>query len=280
MTLPDNVEVLQFTGTAALNGTGNALGNRFYGNDGANVLTGLGGDDLLNGGLGADTMVGGVGNDSYYVDQLGDVTMENAGEGADTVYSSLTWTLANNLESVVLTGTAAIDGTGNTGDNYLTGNTAANVLNGGDGNDTINGTAGNDVLIGGRGADAYRFGAGYGVDTIQENDGTTGVKDNIQFTGTVKQADVTFKHVGNNLEMLLNGTTDKLVVQDWYLGTSYHVEEFRFADGTLLDTAAQGLASMMATFDSGSGAMATSGDLTRQSHDRVQLPSLLASSML
>jgi len=260
-----------------VNGTGNALANRFYGNGAANVLTGLGGDDLLNGGAGADTLVGGIGNDSYYVDNVGDVTIEMAGEGQDNVSSSITWTLADNLESLVLTD-AAIDGTGNAADNYLTGNAAANTLTGLAGNDQINGGAGNDILIGGLGADVYRFGSGSGVDTVRENDSTVGVKDAVQFLGTVKQADVQFKHAGNNLEMLLNNTTDKLVFQDWYLGSQYHVEEFRFADGTLLDSAVQSLATMMAQFGGAEAMGIDSGSLTRNAHDNTTISHLAASA--
>jgi Ca2+-binding RTX toxin-like protein len=114
---------------------------------GDDVITGGGGNDSLTGGAGVDTMVGGSGNDTYYVDNVGDVTTELAGAGIDTVYSSVKRTLGADIENLTLTGTAAINGTGNGLNNMLTGNAGANILNGGLGNDTLAGGVGNDVFV-------------------------------------------------------------------------------------------------------------------------------------
>ena len=248
-TLAGNLENLTLTGSAAINATGNALDNVLIGNTGANVLTGNAGNDVLNGGAGADTMLGGAGDDVYVVNDAGDVTTELSGAGTDVVESSITWALGANFENLTLTGASAVNGTGNTLGSALTGNGGTNVLVGAAGNDTLDGAAGTDTLIGGTGADVYKFGAGYGVDTVQENDATANTTDAVQFVGSVTQANVQFNHVGNNLEVLLNGTSDKLVVQNWYLGSQYHVEEFRFTDNTvLLDSQVQGLVSARASF--------------------------------
>ena len=123
-TLAANVENLTLTGTTAINGTGNALNNVLTGNSAVNTLTGGAGNDTLNGGAGNDTMVGGTGDDTYVVDSTSDVVTEAANEGVDTVNSSVTLTLGNNVENLVLTGTSAINGTGNTLNNILTGNSA------------------------------------------------------------------------------------------------------------------------------------------------------------
>ena len=113
-TLASEIEHLTLTGTTAINGTGNALNNSLTGNSAANVLTGGVGNDTLNGGAGIDTLIGGIGNDIYLVDVAGDIVTELAAEGTDTIQSAITWTLGTNVENLTLTGTAAINGTGNT----------------------------------------------------------------------------------------------------------------------------------------------------------------------
>ena len=154
------------TGSAAIDGTGNGLVNVIRGNEAANVISGLagndtlygnGGNDTLDGGTGLDTMYGGLGNDTYIVDNAGDVVTENPGEGSDLVQSSITYTLGSDVENLTLTGSNAINGTGNGLDNILTGNSAANVLSGGDGNDTLHGGGGADMLTGGIGNDTFTF---------------------------------------------------------------------------------------------------------------------------
>ncbi|MEY4254862.1 MAG: bifunctional hemolysin/adenylate cyclase precursor [Pseudomonadota bacterium] len=156
-TLGATLENLTLTGTAAINGTGNASNNILIGNTGANILTGGAGNDTLNGGTGIDKLTGGAGDDIYFVDVAGDVVTELANEGIDTVNSAATYTLGANVENLTLTGTTAINGTGNTANNILIGNSAANVLNGGAGNDFLTGGGGKDTLTGGAGADAFIF---------------------------------------------------------------------------------------------------------------------------
>ncbi|ACK65756.1 Hemolysin-type calcium-binding region [Rippkaea orientalis PCC 8801] len=92
-------------------------------------------------------MIGGAGDDSYYVYEVGDIVSENANEGIDLVYSSVSYTLSGNLENLTLTGSSNIDGTGNNFNNYITGNSGNNILDGQSGNDTLVGGAGNDTYI-------------------------------------------------------------------------------------------------------------------------------------
>ncbi|CAH0134282.1 M10 family metallopeptidase [Pseudomonas brassicacearum] len=148
-TLGANLETLILTGSALLNGTGNALGNVLIGNAGNNVLSGGAGRDTLDGGSGIDTLVGGTGNDTYLVDNLKDVVSETTvlASEIDTVRSSVNWALGANLENLVLTGSAHLNGTGNALNNVLTGNAGNNVLNGGAGRDTLIGGAGNDAYV-------------------------------------------------------------------------------------------------------------------------------------
>ena len=51
------------------------------------------------------------------MDNLLDTTIEAADEGMDTVNSNLTWKLTDNLNNLTLTGSVAINGTGNAADN-------------------------------------------------------------------------------------------------------------------------------------------------------------------
>lgn len=118
------------------------------------------GHDLITGGPGADTLTGGLGDDLYRVDDPSDTVIENADEGTDTVESSVTYTLGDKVENLTLTGTAAINATGNDLDNVLTGNSGANTLTGGDGDDDLTGGAGDDLLDGGPGDDTMEGQAG------------------------------------------------------------------------------------------------------------------------
>ncbi|MEI6268596.1 MAG: DUF4347 domain-containing protein, partial [Methylococcaceae bacterium] len=156
-TLGANLENLTLTGTGVINGTGNELANTLVGNSAANTLNGGAGDDTLDGGAGADTLIGGLGNDTYIVDNTSDVVTETStlATEIDSVYSSVNYTLSANVENLTLTGTSAINGTGNELANTLVGNSAANTLNGGAGDDTLDGGVGADTLIGGSGNDTY-----------------------------------------------------------------------------------------------------------------------------
>lgn len=239
-TLGDHLENLTLTGSLAIDGTGNAGNNRLIGNAASNLLQGGEGTDTLNGGLGADALFGGNGDDVYVVDNLGDTVIEYAGEGTDRVNSSVNWTLGEHLENLTLTGSLAIDASGNAGNNALTGNAADNRLSGGAGNDTLKGGAGNDT---------YLFGRGDGVDRVSENDATVGTRDQALFGSDISQEQLWFRHTGNNLEVSIIGSGDKLIVQNWYLGEQYQVEQFKTATGdTLLDSQVQNLVNAMAAF--------------------------------
>ena len=195
-TLSAHVENLTLSGTSAINGTGNDLANSLTGNSAVNTLNGGAGNDTLNGGTGADSLVGGMGDDVYIVDNTSDKVVENANEGTDSVQSSITHTLAANVENLTLTGTSAINGTGNTGHNLLTGNSAVNTLNGGAGNDTLNGGAGADSLIGGAGDDVY----------IVDNTSDKVVENPNEGTDTV-QSSITHTLAANVENLMLTGTT-------------------------------------------------------------------------
>ena len=80
-------------------------------------------------------------------------------------------------------------------------------------------------------------------------DAAAGNTDAAEFMAGITTDQLWFRHVGNNLEVSIIGTTDKLTVQNWYLGSAYHVEQFRTADNhVLLDTQVEALVQAMAAF--------------------------------
>ncbi|MGQ0555822.1 MAG: calcium-binding protein [Nitrospiraceae bacterium] len=130
---------------------------------GTDTLIGGFGNDQLDGGAGADSLYGGVGNDTYYIDSVGDQTVEllaDAAGGVDLVRSTVSHTLGYGIEHLTLTSSTTINGTGNTLHNILHGNSANNMLSGLDGNDLLAGFEGNDTLTGGKGNDVLRGGNG------------------------------------------------------------------------------------------------------------------------
>jgi len=223
-TLGTNLENLVLIG-AALTGTGNTLNNELTGNDLANTLDGK---------TGADEMTGGAGGDTYVVDNAGDVVNESGGDGGDTVKSSVTFSLVENLttvqgqiENLTLTGSAAINGTGNDSANVIIGNAAANAIigNGGDdslasggGNDTLLGDSGNDTLDGGAGADSMTGGDGDDVYVIDSATDKTielpnGGIDTVQSTITVDLRLAQFAEIENATLLgagLINATGDEV----------------------------------------------------------------------
>lgn len=223
----ENIETINLLGSDNLDATGDNGNNSINGNSGDNVLDGgvgndtlngndgndtlLGGagtdslnggsgNDMLDGGIGADSMAGGAGDDTYYVDDAGDVVVENAGEGNDTIYSSVSLTAAQTagVEQVILTGNGNINVTGDAGDNTLTGNSGNNVLDGGAGNDTFFGGAGNDTILGGTGDDTV---SGYNLATDgaeQINLGSGNDVVNLSATGSTQiRLTFTSSEVGN-----------------------------------------------------------------------------------
>ena len=190
-TLGANVEDLGMQ-SGAVDGTGNALANTITGNGNDNEIRGLNGEDLLKGGGGADVlrggdqndemygqggedtlrgdggddeMYGGTSNDTYFVGSAGDLVVEFAGEGTDTVFSTLDdYTLTANVENLALsTGT---NGTGNGLGNSIIGNLLDNTLDGAGGADTLEGRLGDDTYRVDNAADAVIEFADQGSDTV------------------------------------------------------------------------------------------------------------------
>ena len=154
--LPTNVERLTYSGNANFTGTGNGLDNIIYGNGGSDTLFGGDGNDQLGGEGGADELHGGKGDDTYMVDNAGDVVIENANEGNDTVKTTLqNYALTADVEKLVFQGAGDFTGIGNLRNNAITGGAGDDTLIGNGGDDTLDGGLGADSMVGGSGNDSY-----------------------------------------------------------------------------------------------------------------------------
>jgi Ca2+-binding RTX toxin-like protein len=149
------------------------------------VIYGNTGNNILDGGDAADGMFGGAGNDVYIVDNAGDAVVENPGEGNDVVFSTAHLRLGDNVETLVLQGSAGLQGYGNSLSNALYGNGGNNLIDGGTGADMLNGGAGTDTLIGGADNDSFVFNVGQADgDTILDFAGNgAGPGDSLLFVG-------------------------------------------------------------------------------------------------
>lgn len=241
--------------------------DQLAGGQGVDTLYGGAGNDYIDGGSEADTMVGGTGDDTYVVENKLDVIVENANEGNDTVLSSITHTLADNVENLTLTGTNGIYGTGNALNNVLIGNDGNNTLSGGAGNDTLDGGKGNDRLIGGDGDDTYLFGRGSGQDTI-DNSHTDGGKDVLHFKDGISAQDLWFRHDHNDLVINVVGTGDSVRLVGWYGDASHQVDHIELNDGTHID-AGQVQQVVDAMAHASAAAPASINNLTAVAHDAV-----------
>jgi len=200
-TLGDNLENLTLQGEAHLNGTGNTLNN---------VITGNHGNNLLDGGAGKNTLIGGLGDDTYILNGA-DVITELADQGTDTVVSMLTYNLRQHFENLTLTGSANLNGTGNSLINVMTGNIGNNNLNSGAGNDTLIGGVGNDTMIGGLGDDTYSVDSLLDVIIENADEGKDTVLSSITYTLGATVEDLVLTGAGgesNGTGNLLNNRID------------------------------------------------------------------------
>lgn len=222
-TLSANVEALFLQGPAA-NGVGNGLDNTIVGNALTNVLEGGDGSDyLVDGGGGLDTLTGGIGDDFYFLSVSGVTINENADQGFDRIFATVSTVMADNVEALILQGADVISGIGNASDNSILGNGAGNVLSGGAGNDLLYGRGGNDTFV---------FRAGYGADIVADFEGAGAAGGDalqidpslvanfaaLQALGSQNGADATYTFAGGTTLTLWNVNFAGLIASDVVFG--------------------------------------------------------------
>ena len=223
-TLGDNFEQLKLSGTDNLSGTGNAQDNRLFGNSGNNAL---------DGGLGADMMFGGDGDDTYVVDNGNDRIFEADNQGNDTVVASMSYTLGTNIENLTLSGTDAINATGNELNNILTGNDGDNKLDGQTGADTMQGGKGNDIYFVDNAGDNVVENINEGNDTVYSSVdyALTANVENLILGNGAKNAtgnDLDNQLIGNSQDNILTGGKGR----DYLIGgTGNDTYVFNVGDG-------------------------------------------------
>lgn len=175
-----------------------------YGTNGAQELVGNADGNYLDGGAGADQMVGGAGDDYYVVDDAGDIVVEASGEGQDSVFASVSWTLSANVESASLADGENLSLIGNDLANTLYGNDWDNVLDGGLGADLLYGYSGDDTYFLDSDADRVFEREGEGIDTVVRGFGSQYILadnvENLRLTGNAGQGN------GNALDNLIEGS--------------------------------------------------------------------------
>lgn len=231
-TMSSNVEVLRASGGGNL-----SLG----GSGGVDTIYGGTGNDTINGNGGADSMIGGAGDDTYYVDNASDTITEVGGEGTDTVYTTVSYTLSANVETLIANTTGNINLTGNSQDNTLTGGNGNNVLRGGAGADTLNGSGGTDSLYGDADSDLFVLTVGQLANTS-----VYGGSNNTYTNLTTENGTDTLKVAGWNL---LNNLS---------LSSIHSIEAIDVRDGTDNATSALSYATIHGILD----AATTGGTLT------------------
>ena len=240
------------TGDDTLDGGDGA--DRLDGGDGDDLLRGGAGNDSLIGGAGADTLIGGAGADQLYggggddlidnSDDVGAGASHNAayGEGGDD-------TILGGAGGETFSGGDGNDSIeGNGGDDWLEGNAGDDFLSGGDGNDSLQGGDGNDTLVGGAGDDTVL--TGLGDDVIRFDGGkdvitNEGGNDVLEIGAGLTAAQLYFARFGNDLYLRFRNSTEEIILKNRFNGAgdgASFVQTLRFADGTLVNLAAQDLA--------------------------------------
>jgi Ca2+-binding RTX toxin-like protein len=203
------------------------------------VAQGTSGADDIFASADEQTLIGDGGNDIFHVGTYNGLSIQETGSGTSAVSTWGDFALGDGIDNLIAEG-----GYGH----RLTGNAGANVIAGNTGNDTLDGGAGNDLLIGGGGSDTYRFGHGGGQDEIVNATGTGAAAGTLDFGNAIARNQLWLSESGNDLQILLMGSTDRIMVKDWYASPAAQLQGLQTTDGSHLDARLQNLVDAMASF--------------------------------
>mgnify|MGYP000004666711 FL=1 len=226
------------------------------GNDGAH--------DVFFGGPGLDTISGGRGDDAIRIHRFSARNSVEAIDGAEGA-NHIAGTRGHDSIDLSATSVTNIDYIDvGAGDDLVTGTVSSDVIVGG---------AGSDVLNGGAGDDVYVFDRGDGRDRIVDLDYSAN-NDRLQLGSTIRHDQLWFSRAGDDLNIGIAGSSDRIVIGDWYLGPEHQIEAVQAGDGYLLDnTRIDQLVQAMAGF-----APPASGELDLSADLREPLEPVLAAN--
>ncbi|MEJ6396047.1 hypothetical protein V8J82_22520 [Gymnodinialimonas sp. 2305UL16-5] len=223
-------------------GSGNDV---VFGGSGADALLGGGGNDTLHGDEGDDTLEGGEGNDTL-LGHIGDDNL-SGGTGDDSLVGGDGEDFVDGGEGsdTLLGGDGADKLSGGADDDVIYGGADNDNIDGGSGNDTlegargedtISGGAGDDLLEGGRGGDTYFYARGDGNDTIREFNfsGDSSSVDRLVFTDMNLKDITAILNINDDLVFQLKSGPAVTIIDQFRFSTLERVEEFEFADGSIL----------------------------------------------
>jgi len=196
--------------TVVQTATGNLVfsvedGQQLIGGDGQDTISAWGDNDTLVAGSGVTTLFGAGLNDTFVVSHSADVVIAQPGQGA-TINSSASYVLADNVKTLVLTGSDDLVGTANSLDGVTV------IAN--SGNDTLVGGSGSGKLVGGSGSDTFMLNSGMGTYTAVNNSTLGAVA---QLGAGVDLNSVVATRQGNDLQLQIQGSSSSLLLQNYYV---------------------------------------------------------------
>jgi Ca2+-binding RTX toxin-like protein len=217
--LPVNVDVLALTGSASIQGTGNAGNDSLVSGAGADTLVAGSGADTLVAGSGPATLIGGSGHDTFIVNDSGDLVEDTASAAANTLISSVSYSLPTDVNTLVLAGSSDLSATTNGGNDLITGNAGADTLTATTGTDTLVAGSGPDTLVGGSGSDLFVVNDSADQVTVSGSSGRDTVESSVSYSLPANvavleltgSADLAASANGGNDSIVANAGNDTLV---------------------------------------------------------------------